>query len=203
MKPPTIFISYWYDSPAHKQWVLKVATDLVERGIEVIIDEWDLSLGQDVAAFMESSISRADRVLLVCTPDYVAKADEGRGGVGYERLIVSAEVVERIHTKKFIPWFGLPRRRPESLAFSEPDGMWTFPRSRTIWPALRDHPRNPRSFPGEAAHRRQSLRCHRPVGSSAWPVYLALPEYSRTAVDRFLVRRAGLGRKSRSRAVAD
>jgi hypothetical protein len=103
MKPPKVFISYSYDSDDHKKWVLKLATDLVERGVEVILDQWDLALGQDISAFMENSVSLAGRVLLVCTEDYVTKANEGRGGVGYERLIVSSEIVARIDTKKFVP----------------------------------------------------------------------------------------------------
>lgn len=103
MKPPKIFISYSHDSNPHKEWVLKLATDLVERGIEVILDQWDFALGQDIAAFMESSVSSADRVLLVCTEQHVTKANEGKGGVGYERLIVSSEIVTKIDTTKFIP----------------------------------------------------------------------------------------------------
>jgi len=40
---------------------------------------------------------------MVCSLNYVSKAERGIGGVGYERLIVTAEVVESIDTKKFIP----------------------------------------------------------------------------------------------------
>lgn len=118
MKPPKIFISYSHDSDAHKAWALKLATDLVEKGIEVIFDQWDLTLGQDIAAFMEESVSTADRVLLVCTEKYVAKANDGQGGVGYERLIVSREIVEKIDTKKFIPLTraaGTPPKLPNFL----------------------------------------------------------------------------------------
>jgi hypothetical protein len=103
MPPPKVFISYSYDSEAHKDWVAKLASDLVDRGIEVTLDKWDLELGEDIAAFMERSVANANRVLLVCTDAYVEKANEGRGGVGYERLIVSAEIVAKISTKKFIP----------------------------------------------------------------------------------------------------
>ncbi len=103
MQPPSVFISYSHDSPDHKSWVLKLASDLRNAGIDASLDQWDLAPGQDVAAFMQHGITTADRVLLVCSEAYVAKADGGRGGVGYERLIVTAEVVESIETKKFIP----------------------------------------------------------------------------------------------------
>lgn len=100
---PSVFISYSHDSPEHKAWVLKLATDLRNSGIDATIDQWDLVPGQDVAAFMQHGIVAADRVLLICSDSYVNKADGGHGGVGYERLIVTAEVVEAIETKKFIP----------------------------------------------------------------------------------------------------
>jgi hypothetical protein len=103
MTTPKVFISYSYDSNDHIVWVRKLGTSLMNSGIEVILDQWDLPPGGDIASFMESSVTAADRVLLVCTETYVAKANEGRGGVGYERLIVSAEIVARIHTTKFIP----------------------------------------------------------------------------------------------------
>jgi hypothetical protein len=52
---------------------------------------------------MQRGIANADRVLLVCSENYVEKADSGSGGVGYERLIVTAEVVQSIDTIKFVP----------------------------------------------------------------------------------------------------
>jgi len=53
--------------------------------------------------FMQKGIAEADRVLMICSAPYVKKAEAGRGGVGYERLIVTAEVVQSIDTIKFIP----------------------------------------------------------------------------------------------------
>lgn len=100
---PSVFISYSHDSREHKTWALKLASDLRNTGIDAAIDQWDLAPGQDLAAFMQRGISSADRVLLLCSEIYVTKADAGHGGVGYERLIVTAEVVEAIETKKFIP----------------------------------------------------------------------------------------------------
>jgi hypothetical protein len=103
MNPPIVFISYSHDSEAHKAWVLKLATALRANGVDAILDIWDLKPGQDTAAFMADGISRADRVILICSAPYVLKAEKGTGGVGYERLIVTAEIVQKIDTKKFIP----------------------------------------------------------------------------------------------------
>jgi hypothetical protein len=100
---PKAFISYSHDSPAHKAWVLKLGADLRANGIDVTLDQWDLAPGQDVSLFMQRGIAEADRVLMICSPTYVTKAEKGVGGVGYERLIVTAEVVASIDTSKFIP----------------------------------------------------------------------------------------------------
>ena len=103
MKTPSIFISYSHDSDAHKAWVLRLAVDLRERGVDATLDQWELVPGQDVAAFMEKGILEAERVILVCSSTYVEKAEAGTGGVGFERLIVTGEVVQNIDTRKFIP----------------------------------------------------------------------------------------------------
>lgn len=100
---PKVFISYSHDSPAHKQWVAELATRLRHAGIDAVLDQWDLGLGDDVTRFMEQGVGTADRVLVVCTDEYVRKADAGKGGVGYERLIVTAELVQNLGTNKFIP----------------------------------------------------------------------------------------------------
>ena len=42
-------------------------------------------------------------MVTVCSESYVERADSGKGGVGYERLIVTAEVIASIDTIKFVP----------------------------------------------------------------------------------------------------
>jgi len=103
MAAPKAFISYSHDSPEHSAWVLRLASELRAQGIDAVLDQWDLSPGGDTVAFMEASIADADRVLLVCTSKYVEKANGGEGGVGYEKLVITGELVSRIDTKKFIP----------------------------------------------------------------------------------------------------
>jgi hypothetical protein len=100
---PRVFISYSQDNDQHKEWVLELAKDLINNGVEVILDQWDLHPGQDVARFMEDGVTGSDRVILVSSERYVAKAESGKGGVGYERLIVTAELLTNIDTRKFIP----------------------------------------------------------------------------------------------------
>jgi hypothetical protein len=103
MAAVSVFVSYSHDSEPHKAWVLKLATDLRAGKIDASLDQWDLALGQDVSMFMQRGIATSDRVILVCTENYVKKAEAGSGGVGYERLVLTAELIQNIDTKKFIP----------------------------------------------------------------------------------------------------
>jgi hypothetical protein len=52
---------------------------------------------------MEEEVERADCVVVVCTPTYARKANERRGGVGYEHQIVSGAILANTPRRKFIP----------------------------------------------------------------------------------------------------
>ena len=100
---PKVFISYSHDSPEHKQWVSELAARLRHNGVDAILDQWDLGPGDDITLFMESGLMNSDRVLVICTDTYVSKANAGEGGVGYERMIVTAQLIQNLGTNKFIP----------------------------------------------------------------------------------------------------
>jgi hypothetical protein len=101
--PPNVFISYSHDSDLHKEWVLTLATRLVANGVNVLLDQWDLTLGSDLPRFMESGLTAADRVLAICTNQYVEKADAGMGGVGYEKMILTAQLMQNVTADRIIP----------------------------------------------------------------------------------------------------
>lgn len=100
---PKVFISYSHDSEQHKAWVRKLAADLRISGVDAILDQWDLVPGQDIVDFVVTGIAFSTRVILVCTDTYVERANRGTGGVGYERLVVTSELVDTIDTRKFLP----------------------------------------------------------------------------------------------------
>lgn len=100
---PKVFISYSHDNEEHKDWVYKLATELMGKGIETILDQWDLELGANLPKFMEHGLQESDRVLVVCTDSYNKKSNEGTGGVGYENNILTAELMLNQSTTKFIP----------------------------------------------------------------------------------------------------
>jgi hypothetical protein len=103
MKPPRVFISYSHDSAEHKEWVLDFATTLRNRGVDAILDQWDLQPGDDLPHFMETQLEGADYVLMICTEKYVEKANKGEGGVGYEKMIMTSTLLSKIDSSKVIP----------------------------------------------------------------------------------------------------
>ena len=100
---PTVFVSYSHDSPEHKMWVAGLATDLRRHSVDAILDQWRLRPGMDIPSFMERGIRDSNRVVIVCTPQYARKADAGKGGVGYEKMIVTGELYKDLGSDKFVP----------------------------------------------------------------------------------------------------
>lgn len=101
---PRTFLSYSHEEPEHDQWVMDLGKLLRENGVDAYLDKWDLVPGQDTTYFMESQIRDSDFVILVCTPTYAEKSNIPRGGVGYEKNIISAEMLQANDLRpKFIP----------------------------------------------------------------------------------------------------
>ena len=101
--PPIVFISYSHDSEEHKDWVVQLATKLRSNGVDIILDVWDTRLGSDLALFMEQGLSKSKRVICICSDGYLLKANEGKGGAGYEKQIMSSELIKNQNTDRIIP----------------------------------------------------------------------------------------------------
>src|SRR5437879_135558 len=97
MSSPVAFISYSWSSPNHEEWVMELAIRLVEKGVEVRLDKWDLREGQDAHAYMESMVTdpKVTKVIVVSDKKYAEKADQRKGGVGTESQIMSAEIYNK------------------------------------------------------------------------------------------------------------
>lgn len=101
---PKVFISYSWDDEDHKNWVLKLSSDLRGNGIETILDRYSLSPGKNASHFMENAISEADKVLMIFTENYATKAAKRQGGVGVEYSILNTEICANIvDNEKYIP----------------------------------------------------------------------------------------------------
>ena len=100
---PKVFISYSWESKEHFDWVKSLADKLLADGVEAIIDSYDVSPGDRLPKFMESSIRDSDYVIIICTEEYKRKANNREKGVGYESHIISAELYNNHNDRKFIP----------------------------------------------------------------------------------------------------
>ena len=100
---PIVFISYSHDSEEHKNWVLQLATRLRSNGVNIILDRWNLKLGSDLASFMERGLSKSNRIVSICSETYLKKANEGKGGAGYEKQIMTAELINDQNNNWVIP----------------------------------------------------------------------------------------------------
>lgn len=101
--PPKVFISYCWTNEDYKVTVLQLAEALVSKSVDVILDRWDLHAGHDKYAFMEQSIERADKVLILCDELYTKKANAREGGVGTETEIITPDIYGKSLQEKFIP----------------------------------------------------------------------------------------------------
>lgn len=101
---PKLFISYSWSSPAHEQWVHNLATELVDAGVDVIYDKWDLKEGHDAFVFMEKMVTDPNikKVIIVSDRIYAEKADGRSGGVGTETQIISPEMYGKEIQNKFV-----------------------------------------------------------------------------------------------------
>jgi hypothetical protein len=102
---PKVFISYSWSSQSHQESVRSWADRLIDDGIEVVIDIYDLKEGHDKFAFMERMVtdSSVTHVLVICDRKYSEKADRRKAGVGTESQIISKEVYDKVEQSKFIP----------------------------------------------------------------------------------------------------
>ena len=101
---PTVFISYSLESETHNSWVARLAAELQKNGVEVVLDQWTLRIGDDLADFMDTAVARAGFILLVCTDSYAEKVNARRGGVGYEQAMITGGLLTDTSTAaKLVP----------------------------------------------------------------------------------------------------
>lgn len=84
--PPTCFISYAWGNDKHEQWVIRLARDLKNGGIDVVLDRWHNPPGASISKFVDR-ILKTDFILVVGTPLLKEK---------YEHVSVDAVVAEEL-----------------------------------------------------------------------------------------------------------
>lgn len=104
MENPIVFISYSWDNEDHKEWVLNLANQLREDGVDVILDRYYLRPGKNLSYFVEDSLRKCNRIITILTPNYKVKAENRAGGVGQEYSLINNKLVANIkQNDKVIP----------------------------------------------------------------------------------------------------
>ncbi len=98
-----VFLSYSWDNELHRTWVRYFAEQLMDLGLDVRLDQWHASPGQNLPLFMEQEVVRADYVVVVCTKLFAEKANSRTGGAGYEQQIVTGQLLQGRLANRIIP----------------------------------------------------------------------------------------------------
>ena len=101
---PVVFISYAWDDDAHKDWVRKLSDDLRSTyGVYTLLDQYNRG-GANLVNFMLRGIKVSKRVLIIGSPMYAKKLEEGLAtGAVFEDNIINAEIYNGYGKDKFIP----------------------------------------------------------------------------------------------------
>ncbi|MFH5781544.1 toll/interleukin-1 receptor domain-containing protein [Heyndrickxia oleronia] len=88
MEQKTAFISYSWDSEEHKQWVMDLANALRKNGVEANIDRFLTQTSTvNLNTMMITNMKKNDFVIVVLTETFAEKADDFKGGVGFETIL--------------------------------------------------------------------------------------------------------------------
>lgn len=102
---PVVFVSYSWTPIRNQETVFKLVSKLRNDGISVVYDRDDLYPGQNINYFMEQSLENnsVDNIIVVCNKDYAEKANNRKGGVGYEAGIIISEIKSAPLQRRIIP----------------------------------------------------------------------------------------------------
>lgn len=124
---------------------MRLASELRAAGVDVVLDRWDLRVGQDMNVFMEQVVGDPSitHVLLLLDATYVQKANLRQGGVGTETQLLSSLVYNDPRQTRIVPllfnpgpdWAGLPHYLRTRLYFDfGTEAAWA-----AQWPELLRH----------------------------------------------------------------
>ena len=100
----SIFISYCHE-PIYGELIQAFVDKLLKLGLPLVIDKYDLSLGNDLDVFMSDIVDREkyEKILVFCTIKYKEKADNNEGGVGQEAKTYKDIVKDNPNQEYVIP----------------------------------------------------------------------------------------------------
>lgn len=109
MKVPTVFMSYSHDSPEHADRVLALADQLIQDGINCILDQYETSPPEGWPKWMDRHIAKSDFVIVICTETYyrrvMGEQKPGKGhGVKWESTLTYQHIYDAdSEITRFIP----------------------------------------------------------------------------------------------------
>ena len=104
-----VFISYKWEDPDHNTWVERLASDLRARGIEALLDKWEVRYGESFSDYMTRGINTADAVLFIMTPQSIYAAEAAASGGGAVKFEVQLATARRLAGEAF-RFIGILRR---------------------------------------------------------------------------------------------
>lgn len=111
-------MSYSHDDDEHRDWVLQLASRLRGNGVDVCLDRWDVTLGGNLAHFMERTADDTYRVIAVVSETYSRKCNDRSGGAGVEAQMLSARLYNELDSDAVIPIIrNNPKNPPDLPAF--------------------------------------------------------------------------------------
>lgn len=101
IKHPRVFISYTGTDVQNSRWVKSFTCRLRENGVDARLDQFHLKPGEDLPQWMTNELIMADKVLLICDKYYAEKADNRKGGVGWETMIIQGDMLSSQNQNKY------------------------------------------------------------------------------------------------------
>lgn len=102
IKKPRVFISYTGIDAENKKWVKWLVCKLRASGVDAHVDMFHLKPGQDLPQWMTNEIIMADKVILIGDKYYAEKADNRKGGVGWETMLIQGDMLNNQLQEKYV-----------------------------------------------------------------------------------------------------
>jgi len=117
-------MSYSHDDDAHRDWVLQLASRLRANGVDVCLDRWDVTLGGNLAQYMERAADDVYRVIAVVSETYSRKCNDRSGGAGVEAQMLSARLYSELDSGAVIPIIRSNPSNPPALPAFLSGRLW-------------------------------------------------------------------------------
>jgi len=102
---PRVFVSYAHDSATHKRRVLRFCNLLIESGVDVRLDQWDVSSRRDWPLWASTQIHDADFVLVVASPMCRTVGDGQAAPLEHRGLQSEMRTLRELYYRDPATWF--------------------------------------------------------------------------------------------------